>query len=326
MKKSEMLIVDTSVSVVEFCPGFKENSSIESPEAEEVEEFSSEKIDKKYGFYEFSLEEIQVIDEILEVLIEDFLDFLVVLEIEIEFKAIQVKIVENSANFQGVCVRTGVSSVCKFVDLIWLNIDPIDLILALQSTVNSVSVLGNYQERPEISLFPLLSSKTLDLANADLEAGQIFSKIHNRMIFDCVNEFLSNIHRQLSPPLWQKGYIHNKNVDLDTVFRLVNQDIRRNSLVCAGRIANSSLLNLDGSVDEVLLQRIRESSLSAMLTGEIEDIEKAWVDYEADEFNVAFEISDLILNDLFAELAVVLFEPFITSSSQDWQMISGFSK
>ena len=66
------------------------------------------------------------------------------------------------------------------------------------------------------------------------------------------------------------------------------------------------MTNSDGVIDESLLQRIRENGLSAMLTGEIEDIEKEWVDYEADEISVSFELSDMIFSDLFTELVEIL--------------------
>jgi hypothetical protein len=90
------------------------------------------------------------------------------------------------------------------------------------------------------------------------------------------------------------------------IFRLVLKDIRKCSIINAGRIANISMINSDGVIDESLLQRIRENGLSAMLTGEIEDIEKEWVDYEADEISVSFEISDMVLSDLFTELVEIL--------------------
>lgn len=294
-RKSDILIDDNSVSVAfEGFGSFKDVDCIESLE-EEIEEFDSVKVTAEAE--ESAIQE-KVFTELSAIILYD----LTYIEIEKDFNLKSSKKPEKQGQgFIEPNVRTGVTSVCRLVEKIWLHLDPLTLMESIQDHLTSTPLQNS---NLNLSLIP---NSTLNFVSSDSpEPHTSPNLIHSQMVLDCVNSCLSNLVQETQPKFWQRGLMTSKSVDLDMIFRLVLKDIRKCSIINAGRIANISMINSDGVIDESLLQRIRENGLSAMLTGEIEDIEKEWVDYEADEISVSFEISDMVLSDLFTELVEIL--------------------
>ena len=298
-RKSDILIDDNSASVAfEGFGSFKDVDCIESLE-EEIEEFDSIKVTAEAE--ESTIHE-KVFAQISEVILSD----LIYPEVEKDFNLKNLKKPEKiGTGFVESGVRTGVTSVCRLVEKIWLHLDPLTLMESIQLLLTSIPLSQPSQSQNfNLSLIP---SSTLNFLSIEsVEPNTSPNLIHSQMVLDCINLFLSNFVQETQPRFWQRGLVASKSVDLDMVLRLVLKEIRKCSIINAGRIANISMTNSDGVIDESLLQRIRENGLSAMLTGEIEDIEKEWVDYEADEISVSFELSDMIFSDLFTELVEIL--------------------
>jgi len=136
-------------------------------------------------------------------------------------------------------------------------------------------------------------------------------RLHNQAIFDTVNEILLRINKELNPVPWKSGELNVRGVELDKVFNEVSSEVKRYCMVNAGRIANASFINAEGVMNLESLQRVRENGLTCLLTAEIEQIEKEWVDYEAEEHQAADELSLFLLDELVFEVAeIMLFKGF----------------
>lgn len=297
-RKSEILIDANSVSMsLEIFSSFKDPDSIDSPE-EEIEEFDSSKIlveAKEPDIYE------NLFLHISELLLSDLLNQ------QLEKASMPRNPTKPRPSFFDPGVKTSVTSVCNLVESIWLHIDQSKLMNSISSQLNTI-YLPQPDQSADLDTYKIPSS-TLTFLNPNSSQNELHSNLnllHSQMVLDCVNNFISNIVREARAKFWQQGQVPSRFLDLDIIFRLITKEIRKCCLVNAGRVANISMINSEGVIDENLLQRIRENGLSAMLTGEIEDIEKEWIDYETDEISVCFQVSDSIFSDLFGELVGIL--------------------
>ena len=297
-RKSEVLAEAKSASAYkeEIC-SLKDTECIEDID-EEIEEFDCSKVaamTEEPDIYE------QLFLHTSELILSDLLNH----QVEKDQNLKNLK--KSRPSFFDTSVKTSVTSVCNLLEDIWLHSDHLKLMESITSHLNSIS-LPQTNPTPDLSSYKIPSS-TLTFLNPKANPNELHSTLHlahSQMVLDCFNFFLCNILRETRPKFWQQGLVPGKFLCLDLIFRLITKEVRKCCLVSAGRIPNISMINSEGVIDESLLQRIRENGLSAMLTGEIEDIEKEWIDYEADEISVSFEVTDLILSDLLGELAGIL--------------------
>ena len=133
-----------------------------------------------------------------------------------------------------------------------------------------------------------------------------YVKIHNQMVFDCVNEELGEICNRLNTPPWRKGGLGVVGVNLGDIFEEIKAEIRKNCGVGAGRIPSIGMIAANGALDDLLLQKIRENGLAALLAIDVEEFENKWTDYEKEELQTENEVADCILEILVNEIMQII--------------------
>ena len=335
---SPILIDDEafSASLSENLIAIKESSSIATPEAEEIEEFSSIDFDLHFKRptsiqQEISLNPFSVSEETLE-LDEDEITkkalFCITLWIygEIlytavheEFKKKYYHLIENGILvLHEVQVRTSVAAVMNFVDKIWGAINNennqfIDWLKLAKNNQERLALIQENLENPRISyIIPLDILSTAEnpsefsISLSLNEAPSEPVKYHNKMIFDCINEYLYQIKDIFFPPIWRSGALYSLNIQAENVFQDVNQEIKKNCMVCAGRIPTIAMIGTNGQLDEDALQKIRENGLSLLLTSDLSNQEKCWTFYESEELQVEIDLSDILMEMLVIEACQIL--------------------
>lgn len=338
----EILIDDGGLSasitgaVSEFTIAVKESESIATPEAEEIEEFSSIEFDFNFGQKKnpTQVQEISMnpfnISETLELDEDDIIAKVVLLLTKWVFsEAIHAVAYDEykSVNFQllgnallilhQVEVRTGVSAVMNFVEKIWNfalrdEKDFVNIMKSQELTMKILEIVSEYDSGKDLKIVP---NGILELAESpsdlslSLSIGENVSahvKAHNKMIFDCLNEHLQKIWEKVSPPAWRVGVLFPQAIDVEKIVAEVNLAIRDNCVVAAGRIPSIAMIGENGVLDDTLLQKVRESGLSILLTQDIESKEKTWTNYEIDELQVQSDLAEIILELLLLETEQIL--------------------
>lgn len=315
--KCEILIDDASESVLDIAPFIKETeerSYIETPEAEELEEFNCAEYEKiveeKSQDYESNSYTI-ILEDTIEIIVNEILIEFISLAAEDEYNKTYFQLVGNNRCIvYDICVRTGVTAVMKFVEKLWSEVDLNTIRNRITDKSLHLHILSCYRQDFWSTFDGIISKKTLRKLLKKLVDNQVVHlavEIHNKAIFEAVNEILFKISKVVSPVPWKNGKLCVTGLDLNKIYKDVNLQIRKFCMVNAGRIANVSMVNAEGVVDLELLQRIRENGLTSLLTAEIEQIEKDWVDYEAEEHQTVNELSSYILDELAYEVADIMF-------------------
>lgn len=324
-KPNAILIDDGSGSLSEYVGMIKDSSSIATPEAEEIEEFSSinfefnlKKPNPETSLNPFNMSEETLMldeDEIAEktcsLLVNFLLQDAIADEVYQEYKRKNFQLVGNAVLIlHEVCVRTGIGSIISFIEKIWSKIDTLSFLDKIHSWNFHYYTLSLIQERPENHSF-LIDSSALDAAEApsdlsfSLSLAEIPSepvKIHNKMVFDCINVILNRIRKDLNPSPWKTGLFSFKTLDCGQIFQIIVKEIRKFSGVNAGRIPSIAMVGANGVVDDELLLKVRENGLAMLLASDICDDEPMWTDYMHEETQACIDIADFILTDLLDEM------------------------
>lgn len=138
-----------------------------------------------------------------------------------------------------------------------------------------------------------------------------WENIHNKVIFDAVNEALDGLrpYGLKGPPLpWSKQNrtLTYKNDDVDNVpkiFEQVDKKVMSWTKTYAGTLNFSELLKeyKIPYLDDEQLAQVREERLALLLATEIEENEPMWTDYEFEETQVKLDLANTILDDLVKE-------------------------
>lgn len=155
-------------------------------------------------------------------------------------------------------------------------------------------------------------SNALDEDMADLMSEA--QHIHNKVIFDCVNESLNMVRpfgSQGEPMPWSRK--HRKNLiymyegaeDLDLVLLQVKNTVLHWAKVRAGA------LPLPGSQkkaeEDPQIAHARERALALMLAQELlKEEDQRWLDYDQEEAQVKIDLSDIVLDHLIGETVELL--------------------
>lgn len=332
-RPSPILIDDgsSSISMSEYAAAIKESSSIATPEAEEIEEFSSINFDLNFKRPEvhvhetslnpFSiseetlvLDEDEIIDKTYNCLSQWYLSDLIYFIVTEDYKRLHYQLLGNAkVIFHEVCVRTGVTGVMSFVEKIWnmVNSDIDEFVDSIKNQKIHLDRLAMVQNMLDGDVGGILKPEVL--ANAETPSDMSISlslaeipsepvKVHNRMIFDCVNCCLNQIQFSVNPPPWKTGVVPNNDLQVELILQQINKEIRKNCLISAGRIPNIAMIGQDGNLDEDLLQKIRESSLANLIIEDMNNGEKDWVDYDLEETQIVLEIADGVVGMIIQEI------------------------
>lgn len=133
-------------------------------------------------------------------------------------------------------------------------------------------------------------------------------QIHNKMLFDCINEALLKL--QLPPAFipWKVSLnrLAKEPMPITELFYRVSDIVTEWSLTEAGKIPSFDLLMSNGKIDEELLQHQREDRLTHMIYTELLEQDSKWVDYFYEETQVKLDLADLMLSKLVEETVELL--------------------
>ena len=265
------------------------------------------------------LDEDEIVEKVYLCISQWYLLEEVYAEVYDEFKRSKYQLLGNARLvLHEIDVRTGVSAVLGFVERIWngvmrdedefvgvINRDKEfflrELDRANERYVEEVPAVIPV-EKPEQAEAPSDFSMSLSIG----EPVSQYVKIHNHMIFDCVNEELRNICSRINPPPWRKGGVDLKGANLRSIYEEIKAGIRKNCGVGAGRIPSIGMVTESGELDDLLLQKIRENGIASLLTLDVDVIEEKWTDYEIEELLTEDEVSDGILGILVNEILQII--------------------
>ena len=139
-----------------------------------------------------------------------------------------------------------------------------------------------------------------------------WENIHNKVIFDWVNEILDNYrpYGLKGPPLtWSTNlrtltYKYSEPERIDEVLFEAQDKIMVWADIEAGTLSNSeTVINAPPEIREIMtetqfLTQIREERLANLLSVEINETEPLWLDYEYEETQVKLDLADMILQEL----------------------------
>jgi hypothetical protein len=298
-------------SIIEDFSPQKESSFIVTPESEEVEEFSSVNSFKVTSFSvrpfntrdsSFVLTEEEVVEGAIFYLV-NFL-FQETLEDEVfeDFKKKNFQLLGNKASvIQDLCFFTSEFGVKQTSKKIWLSINEDLLKNLIFDPSFHLFNLGNFREKLADS--EKFLKKTL-ISFEDSDIG--YSRIHNKAIFDLINLYLRKIRIERNPSPWKIGKFFIEKWNFDEIiqdFLKWTQDFCR---VCSGKIPTNDMILMDGSLDEDLLQSVREQGLERILFFDIIESEPLWTDYETEEKMMIFDMADMVITDLIEEIESIL--------------------
>lgn len=139
-----------------------------------------------------------------------------------------------------------------------------------------------------------------------------WENIHNKVIFDAINEALDNYrpYGLRGPPMpWSQStrtLTYKNGQQVDMVLRQVRGKVMEWSRTFSGALPCSELLQeygIKGPLDEDKLNMLREERLALVLAAEIEENEVLWTDYEYEETQTKLDVADMVL-EFLAEEAV----------------------
>jgi Domain of unknown function (DUF4378) len=152
----------------------------------------------------------------------------------------------------------------------------------------------------------------------DLDDESIMAEwenIHNKVVFDWVNEILDNYrpYGLKGPPLtWSNNtrtltYKYSEPERIDEVLFEVQDKVMKWAETEAGTLTDSqTVVNAPQEIRHIMsekqfLNQVREERLANLLSSEINENEPLWLDYEYEETQVKLDLADMVLQDLLFE-------------------------
>ena len=187
--------------------------------------------------------------------------------------------------------------------------EPLELLKYMhESDLGSVRERGTY---PSILNIQHLVDNLLDecLSN-DLETTQRFinkaDRIHKIMILTVADELLQR-YRPYGirgvPMDWssENRIMYTGIENIGEILREVGEDVEEIARFEIGKIATEEMILSNGSLDEELLQDIRDETLCNAVSKEIVENEWIWIDYEFEETQTKLDLADMVLTELIGE-------------------------
>jgi hypothetical protein len=240
-------------------------------------------------------------DWVIEKTIHDLIEFIylecVCIEVFNEYKSKNYKLLGNSAVImEEACVFTSEFGIKQTSLEIFSSLDEDLLKSAIFDRDFHLFNLGNFNEKLKESEKIIKKSQIL------YENPYVgFGKIHNKCIFDLIDSFLVLHRKQVNHPAWKLGKINEKIWDFNKIIKKFIKWAERFCRVCSGKIPTTDMVLSDGTLDEDLLQSIREQGLERILFFDIIEAESLWTDYEMQENLLMIYVADLIVSDLIEE-------------------------
>jgi Domain of unknown function (DUF4378)/IQ calmodulin-binding motif len=135
-------------------------------------------------------------------------------------------------------------------------------------------------------------------------------KIHKKLILDVLNYFLNQLRpygtRGEPFPWSRKERVVGFKLEIP---KIISEVCKNFEIYCGfqvGRIFNEEIITSNGGIDDSLIERLREEKLEKLVLFEAIQEEEEWIDYEFEETQIKFDISDMILDDLTEEFIKIM--------------------
>ena len=317
----DLIFIEEGKSINEEFQGPKESSFILTPESEEIEEFSSVN-NFRTGDYvrPFNVSESTLMldeEEIIEGTIHYLIKFIylecVHAEVFEDFKLKNYQLLGNSpAVMQETCVFTSEYGIKQTSFKIWKSLNEDLLKSQIFDSKIHLFTLGNFPENLKESE-KIIQKALINYENPDFG----FAKIHNKCVFDLINSFLVLYRQEVNHPAWKLGKINEKTWNFNEMIKKFMKWGESFCRVCSGKIPTSDMVLPDGTLDEDLLQSVREQGLEQILYFDILEVEPSWIDYEQEENLMKTDVADIIVSDLIEEIEEFLQSNLINLKSLD---------
>jgi len=176
--------------------------------------------------------------------------------------------------------------------------DPISIL----KSINTSNTQMKYDVEPIIALTTYLDVEKSNIVEERLEE---FMNIHNKAIFDSVNEALTLIRPyglNGEPTPWSKQSrvlfkgIKDQSVIISNIKNMVLDWVSFK----VGTLPKEEFL-VDQQFDEDYFTEVREKRLGSLLAQEVIDTEEIWLNYEMEETEVKIDLTDMVLDSLVSE-------------------------
>lgn len=135
-------------------------------------------------------------------------------------------------------------------------------------------------------------------------------KVHKKMLINVLNYIIQQFrpYNYFGEPLpWSTKIRYPKKfITIPKAIEKIIKDFETLSSFQIGRIFNEEIITSNGGIDEGLINGLREDRLERLIFYEIVEEEHEWIDYEFEETQIKFDISDMILEELADEVRVLL--------------------
>lgn len=197
--------------------------------------------------------------------------------------------------------------------LVPVSRDPLKMLLQLQESEIGV-FQENYQEFDDIvgiENYLLIEKEreeqlTLVMPEEYLPSAFNIEHIHNKMMFDSINELLHKYrtYEHKGTPFPWSDILRSvcKRINVEQVFSSLRDSITECSYMQLGKIMTYGVFGRTDEMNEELIKHIRDEKLSNMLALEIIDNDQIWTDYEFEGTQVKIDLSDVIFEEIVIEL------------------------
>lgn len=130
--------------------------------------------------------------------------------------------------------------------------------------------------------------------------------IHNKVLFDCINESLQQFRphgKEGAPQVWSTAGRKLKPTEdftLEEMFEITKHDLFRMAIVQAGTLPRREFV-FNHHFDDELFAEIREKKLATLLCREIVETEPTWLKWDFEEAQTKIDIGDMVLEALVTE-------------------------
>lgn len=135
--------------------------------------------------------------------------------------------------------------------------------------------------------------------------------IHNKNIFDCINESLNQFRpygKEGVPMPWSsklRKLREDEILEFNKMFEIIKQDLFRWWYTGAGTLPKREFILENNQFDEEGFNEIREKRLASLLASDVLETDYKWINYDFEESQVKMDISEMILEHLVSETVQV---------------------
>ena len=184
------------------------------------------------------------------------------------------------------------------------SLTPLEMLLKMQEAEIGVMI----EKSKNFRILPLHLYINLEKEGPDTTQAQEAQHIHNKMIFDVLNEILFNKSQKSDPMPWSfdKRNAAQKTIQIESILGDIIEEVKDLNKAHAGRVPKIEFISSSEDNDEDIIQQLREDQLSSIIAMEAIAQEPSWVNYEFEEAQVKLDLADMTLEGLVEETIGIL--------------------